>query len=421
MARPAGAPRRCWYWPYCSSAPARRPRRSCGRCSSSDQPITDILLALGQISGRSIVPDETVSGSASFYFAETDFETALQLFLQTYKLFHVRDGSIYYVSRVRTDFDAGANVLSMDAEDVKLPLLVRAASRALGRTILTDPLPDQTLSVHVNRVPPEKLLEIMLKRFPEFRLETDADYFFIRRLPAAREGAAGPAAAPRGVWVQRKEDLYSLRLDKGRFQEVLDDLFQKGGHEYSLLARRDIVLENLRFEGKGFEQPPRLILEQASADFTRVGELYYIYEIQQRDVLKKLKTTVRIPLRTPLLEGPGQPLPGRPDVRQPVQDRHDRQHHHPERQHRGDRPRPGVHPPDRPAHPGPPLLPLRSGATWTPSKLGALLPPGLKGSEPVVVPGTGSVVLPLSPEGRDCCWRSTCGWWSCPGRWRPSG
>ena len=46
-----------------------------------NQPVNDILLALGEISGRSIVPDETVSGTASFHFADTDFETALQVFL----------------------------------------------------------------------------------------------------------------------------------------------------------------------------------------------------------------------------------------------------------------------------------------------------------------------------------------------------
>ncbi len=364
-----------------------------------NQPVTDILLALGQISGRSIVPDETVTGSASFYFAETDFETALQLFLQTYKLFHVREGGIYYVSRVRTDFDRTTQTIAMDAEDVSLPLLVRAASRAMGRTILFDPLPDQPLSVHVSRVGPEKLLEILLKRYPEFRLETDADYFFIRRVPVTREGTAAAAPAPKGSWVQKKGEVFSIRLDRGRFQEVLDDLFQKAGCEYSLLARRDIVLENLRFEGKGFEQLLRLILEQASADFAQVGELYYIFEIQQRDVLKKLKTTVRIPLRTLssrelinlfpadlmagnlfkidtaantiILSGSIEEIgPAQEFIRQidqPIPDR---------RYYRFDL------------------------SYLDPAKLLPLLPPALKGVEPIVVPGTGSFVVPLSPEGK---------------------
>ena len=32
-----------------------------------NQPITDILLALGEMAGCSIVPDETVTGTASYY------------------------------------------------------------------------------------------------------------------------------------------------------------------------------------------------------------------------------------------------------------------------------------------------------------------------------------------------------------------
>ena len=45
-----------------------------------NQAIVDILLALAEMSGKSIVPDETVTGTASYYFNETDFETALKIF-----------------------------------------------------------------------------------------------------------------------------------------------------------------------------------------------------------------------------------------------------------------------------------------------------------------------------------------------------
>ncbi len=362
-----------------------------------NQPITDILLALGQFSGRSIVPDETVTGSASYYFAETDFETALQVFLQTYKMFHTRDGNIIYVSRVRADYDPTSQTVSLDADEVNLPLLVRAVSRAVGRTILFDPLPAQPLTVHVSRLSTEKVLEILLKRFPEFSLETDNDYFYIRRVPAARDAGQAAAAPGRGGWVQKKAGLYSLRLDRGRFQEVLDDLFQKAGCEYSLLARRDTVLENLRFEGKEFEPLLRLVLEQASADYTQVGGIYYIFEVQQRDVLKKLKTTIRLPLRTIsskdlinlfpaelmsgnlfkidtvsnsiILSGSIEEIgPAQEFIRQIDQPLADRQYY-------------------------------RFDLSYLdPAKVAALLPPALKSFEPIVIPGTGSFIAPLSTE-----------------------
>jgi type II secretory pathway component GspD/PulD (secretin) len=263
----------------------------------TNQPIADILVALGEISGKSIVPDQTVTGFASYYFSETDFETALQIFLDTYGLYWRRQNNVYYVSKIKTVYDPLSNSITLDAESVDIDLIVQAASAAMGKTVLFDPLPPQPLTVHVAQVTPKKLLEILVKKFPDYQVDVDADYFYIRsisRIPTVAEEA--PTASAIQVQVERKEDRYSIRIDKGRFRETIEELFQKAGLEYSLLMGRDQVIEKLGFENKSFDHVLRLVLEQASADYTRVGDIYYIFEIQQRDILKKLKSTVRVPL-----------------------------------------------------------------------------------------------------------------------------
>ncbi len=260
-----------------------------------NQPVNDILLALGEVSGKSIIPDETVGGTASYHFAATDFDTALQVFLSTYKMYVRKQDSVYYVSRIRVDADPAAGLISMDAEDVEIPYLIRAASKALGRTILFDPLPGQPLTVHVTRMSPDKLLEIIVKRFPDYRVDVDQDFFYVKRIPTAAPQAAGRPGAG-GQVVERIGEQYSLRVEKGRFVEVVDALFSKAQLEYSLLSKKDIILDKLRFEAKPFERILRLLLEQANADYALIGDVYYIFEIEQRDVLKKLNTTVRIPL-----------------------------------------------------------------------------------------------------------------------------
>jgi general secretion pathway protein D len=103
-----------------------------------NQAITDILLALGEMAGRSIVPDETVSGNASYYFIETDFETALSIFLSTYRMYFWHEANIYYVSKVRAQYNKETVACTVDAEDVSLRLIVRALSRSIGKTILFD-------------------------------------------------------------------------------------------------------------------------------------------------------------------------------------------------------------------------------------------------------------------------------------------
>ena len=70
-----------------------------------NQPITDILMALADIAGKSIVPDETVTGSASYYFSNTQFDEAFQVFLSSYKLYSREEKGVIYVSRIGCSYD----------------------------------------------------------------------------------------------------------------------------------------------------------------------------------------------------------------------------------------------------------------------------------------------------------------------------
>ena len=275
-----------------SPAPASAQRIK--RMEFRNQPITDILLALAQSAGVSIVPDETVTGTASFFFADSEFEEALDRFLASYKLYRVKDGSVHYVSRIRASFDAKTGLADLEADDVDVALLVRALSRAMGRTILYDALPRASLTVNARSLSPEAVLGLLVRRFPEYRVEKDAAYFYLRRLPAETVSAAGRTGRPA---VQREGDLFSLSLEKGRFLETLTGLFAAGGREYSLLTKSDAALDNLYFSARDFDSLLRLLLEQGSADFAVKDGMYYIFEIQRKDVLKKLRDSEVLTLR----------------------------------------------------------------------------------------------------------------------------
>jgi general secretion pathway protein D len=260
-----------------------------------NQPVTDILMVLADVAGKSIVPDETVSGTASYYFTETGFDEAFHVFLSTYKLYAREDRGVIYVSRIRAEYDRGTGTVSMDAEDVPLELAVRSLSRTIGKTVLYDTLPRAQVTLHLIAVTPEKALSVMVAQHAEYRLETDADFFYLRRVPAGAAAASAPEAK-RDLVAQAEDGTFSLTIDRARFLEVLDELFRKTGREYSLFLRADLMLENMRFSGKTFDETLRLILEQAGGDWTVANGIYYIFEIQKRDILKKLKETVRLPL-----------------------------------------------------------------------------------------------------------------------------
>lgn len=276
-------------------AAAAAPAQKIREMEFKNQPITDILIALGEMAGRSIVPDETVGGTASYYFTSTDFETALAAFLSTYKLRSWREGAITYVSRIFVQFDRAAGTLTVDADDVDLRLIVRAVSRAIGKTILFDALPKEPLTIHAVDAAPAAVLGILVRRFPDYVVDADKDFFYLRRTDAAARPATGAAAAGASL-VRVDGGRYAIDVERARFRDVLVELFRAAGLEYSLLLRSDLIVENLHFKNKSLDEMLRLVMEQASADYTVENGVVYVYDIQRADVLKKLKTVRQIPL-----------------------------------------------------------------------------------------------------------------------------
>ena len=156
------------------------------------QDLSDVLLALAQAGGVTAVPDETVRGTVSWWFPETGFESAWSSFLAAFRLYERNEGKVRYVSRIRADWNKDSGTLSVDAEDVDVQLVLRAASRAMGRTILYDSLPRDAITIHAEALAPSRVLEIVAKRYPGYTVEAASDHFYIRK-PATADARA-PAA-----------------------------------------------------------------------------------------------------------------------------------------------------------------------------------------------------------------------------------
>jgi type II secretory pathway component GspD/PulD (secretin) len=259
-----------------------------------NQSITDILLVLGEVSGKSIIPDETVKGNASYYFSNTDFETALSLFLTTYNYYYREDKGIYYVSRIKISVDESTSLLSLDAEDTDIQLLIRVLSRNIGKTILYDALPRETISIHCENLDIDSIMNILIKKFVDYRIEKEPGFYYIRKF--LTDSSGGHAADKSNLFLEN-QGLFSASFQQIRFKEALESLFKLTGKEYSFLGRNDSIIEKFDFKDKNFEQILRLLLEQGNGDYSIVDDIYYIIDIERKDVLKKFYTTVTVPLR----------------------------------------------------------------------------------------------------------------------------
>lgn len=253
--------------------------------------ITDILVALSSATGKSIIPDETVKGSATYSFKDKmEFEKGLAIFLSTYKMYYRVENGIYYISRISASYNPEKGVISMDAEDVDLVFLVRAASKTMNLTIMDESLPAGRLTVHAKDMKPEDFLTMLISKFSGYAVEKKQNYFVIKRIPADGTQAATVTG------LTYANGLFSLSIQKARFKDLLIALFQKGGFEYQNFSRKDQILEDMRFSNKTFDEMLRLLLEQMSMDYRRVGNIYYLFEISQRDITKKYTITLIIPL-----------------------------------------------------------------------------------------------------------------------------
>jgi len=275
----------CIYAPYARSQQIRS-------MEFRNQSIIDILMALAEVSGTSIIPDETVSGNASFHFSDSDLFEALEIFLSQYKLFYKRDGNVIKVSRIDATWDEINERVSMRGEDVELANYIKSLSKVIGTSIIYDPLPSMFLTIEMNSVTPATALEILTTRLTDYTVITNESYFFIQKIIP---GSTASRQMPQD-WISRSGDLYSIDVDRARFQEIIPMLFSIAEKEYSLLTKADATLDNLHFNNKDFEALLLLILEQGNGDFVIQNDIYYILEMQHRDVIRKFKETRVIPI-----------------------------------------------------------------------------------------------------------------------------
>jgi type II secretory pathway component GspD/PulD (secretin) len=147
------------------------------RMDFRNQQITDILMTLAEVSGTSIIADETVDGSASFHFTDSEFEESLDIFLASYNLFYTRDNNTIRVSRIQGAMDGESGLVTLRAREVEVETLLRTLARIWNTTILHDPLPRVSLSVDIDGLRPEQVLDILIERLPEFTLETKDSYY----------------------------------------------------------------------------------------------------------------------------------------------------------------------------------------------------------------------------------------------------
>lgn len=269
-----------------------------------NQKISDIIYSVAEVCGKSVIIDETVSGNATFRFEDKDFESALYRFAKHCQLYVEKNDDVYSVTKVRISSDAQGKI-SINTENVQVEPFVNMLSRYTNRTILYDSLPNASVTIRVTGASLEDVLNLTIVKLPGFGLERIADGFYITK-------SAG-TINKRNIDIFTMSEVqgkFSCNIQKASFVNVIDTLFKKGGKEYSLLSKPNITLENMVYSDKDFDSLLLLILEQCNSDYSLENNIYYIYEISKKDVIKKFKETKVISLKNISTESLMSLIPG---------------------------------------------------------------------------------------------------------------
>lgn len=248
-----------------------------------NQKIPDIIYSVADVCGQSVIIDETVNGNATFRFEDKDFDSALSRFAKHCQLYVEKNDNVYFVTKVKIETNDN-NRLSVNTENVPIEQLVDFLSRYTNRTILYDAIPKSTITIRVSNASLEDVLNLIIVKLPGFGIERIADGFYLTK--------SSGNINKRNIDIFTMSEVngkFSCNIQKASFSNVIETLFKKGGKEYSLLSRPNITLENMKYTDKDFDELLRLILNQCNSDFSLDKDVYYIYEIQKKDVIKKFK------------------------------------------------------------------------------------------------------------------------------------
>ena len=250
------------------------------------QPITDIIYALSVYSNIPIVVSKTVDGNAQFQFSGNDFEQAFDTFISLNDLYVEKKPHVWTVTRVLIQ-PLEARHIKLDASDVELRTLIEYLARETGTTVTADILPHITVSIHIQDSTVQEAISLIMKPYTDYTVSIHETYISIKKNPVqAIQISQMPSYL---LDIKEMGGLFTVRVQKGVLQEVLNALFKQAKREYSSFVNGAQIIERLDFSGKPFEEALTYILEQAGAEYTEKNRMYYIFPVQQSEIINNLK------------------------------------------------------------------------------------------------------------------------------------
>lgn len=256
-----------------------------------NQKVSDIIYSIAEVCGESVFVDETVTGTVTFRFEDKDFESALSRFAEFCQLYITKKENVFYVSKIQLTVTAN-KAIHLNTENVLIEPLLNVLSRLTNTTIMYDTFPNTNVTIRVQEVSLEDVLNLIIVKLPNFGLERIASGYYLTK------SAGNVTRRNIDVFtVSYVENFFSISIQNARFINVLETLFLKAKKEFSVFSNTSVQLENIFYSDKEFDELLSLLLAQVNCDYTIKDSVYYIFEVQKKDITKNFKETKIIQLK----------------------------------------------------------------------------------------------------------------------------
>lgn len=257
----------------------------------NNRPIRDILIVLADLTGKNLILDETVKGNSSYYFSTNNMDQALNIFLKSNKLYISSLENAYNISKIKIDSDTEQKI-SIECVECNIGSVINKLAIFSDTTILFDDLPIEDITLNITGLKLQVILEIIIKKFVDYKIETNRDYLYIKREEKSVNIENDTSNIIKGI-TSSSDGKYSINLKKVRFSQVISELFNKAKIEYSIQGRNDNIIDSLIFKNRSFNELLNLILEGGSCDYVLSDSIYYIFDITKAEIANNhIKTEV---------------------------------------------------------------------------------------------------------------------------------
>lgn len=254
-----------------------------------EQKITDILTVLAEETGISVITDDTVDGTASFFFSKTSAADALQNFLGANGLYSTENGGVLKISRIKCEAGTISGTFSLSADDVPPEKILKALAKKAKVTILTDTLPGTKISIDAKNMSVEQLIDVCIKKFDDYTAVNEENCHYVKKITTADKKTA-VLEKKKQPCIKRDGELYCADTEYALLSEILKELMDCAQKEYSCFFSEDAQITNLHFADKDFETMLSLILERAKADFAVSDGIYYIIDSSRKGIRTRVQS-----------------------------------------------------------------------------------------------------------------------------------